>query len=309
VLALVCAGAFGCRGTQPDQIAGTRECSSPDLELDETRINYVRKSLQRFFQWSAYWTYNDEESKSLYNAKIDRQIPLEVYSVARGVIVYLPSFGASVVLFEKSPDGNLSNPRFLIGGGVKEGLLKVEFEGDKLMAMAKAVGDWNEFLLMIGKEPRKDTSQFPFTLSDSAMQRYIANNRDTLKYCQFKSEMNLLPLTALTYDPMDERKQFLLGELVKASQHLAQTMFVKSEALTITLPDFNANGEDVWILIEDKKGEGYTMSMGIDPMNRDAPVSYSNTVELRSNPRYGIRIGAEEKIKKAAIKVLNYRVP
>lgn len=308
VLVLVCASVVGCSGTQADQKVGKRECSSPELELDQTRMTYISESIQRLFQWSAYWTYNDEESKSLYNAKIGRKIPLDVYSLARGVIVYLPSLGTSVVMFEKSPDGNLSNPNFLVGGIVKEGLSKVEFEGDKLMAIAKAIGDWNEFLVITGKETQREIRQFPVILSDLDKQRYIANNRDTLKYCQIGSELNLLPLAPPTYDPMDERKQILLGELVRASQRLVQRMFAKGEMLTITLPNFNVNDERVWILIEDEKGEGCTMSMGIDTMNRDAPVNYESMVELRSNPKYGIKIGAEEKIKKAAAKVLSYKV-
>ncbi|MFY9555887.1 MAG: hypothetical protein WAV47_14350, partial [Blastocatellia bacterium] len=88
-------------------------------------MDHIKESIQRLFQWKAYWTYNDNESKSLYSEKTKQRAPFEVFSLKRGVIVSIANLGNSVVEFRKSADGNLSNPTFLTGGVIRDGLAKV----------------------------------------------------------------------------------------------------------------------------------------------------------------------------------------
>lgn len=141
------------------------------------------------------------------------------------------------------------------------------------------------------------------------MRSYIEHNREQVGYCQIQSEITLLPLTVPAYDSMGVEKRALLESIVRECIELAQTMFGKNKGdiVTISVPDFNLDDDRIWILLEER-GEAYTMSLKMDVMNKDLPVRYQNTVEIRSNPRYGLRIGADKKIERIAIERLRYRI-
>lgn len=302
LVALIGVSQGGCGDTHAGQAAKRPACESQELAVDEKRMNYIKDSLQRLFQWEAYWTFNDDESKSSYNAKAGQPVSINVFNFKRGVVVFIPGLEYSVVKFRKYDDGNLSNPQLVSNGA------RLSSEGDELMAVAKALGD-SEFLLITGQETYREPRRSPKPIPYPNMKSYIERNRDAIEYCQAQSAIDPLPLTAPAYDSMDERKQALLGNIVKESTELARTMFAKGDTVTIRVPNFNLNDDRIWVLMEVGKGEAYTVCLKIDVMNTDAPVAYMNTVEIRNNPKYGIRIGADEKIKHASVKVLRYEVP
>jgi hypothetical protein len=302
LVVLACVSLGGCRDTQADHVADESACQGAGLKVDDRQMSHIKDSLQKLFQWEAYWTYNDDESKSSYKEKIGRPLSIEVFSLRRGVIVFISGLENSVVKFRKTADGDLSNPQFVRGGA------GVDFDGDKLTAIANALGDWREFLFLAGAETAKGLDQPPLLIPASNMKSYIEHNRDTIKYCQTSSDIALLPLKTLTYDPMDDRKQALLDHIVAESTDLAQTMFTKGHTVVISVPNFNLNDDRIWVLLEESKVEAYTISLKLDAMNTETPVKYMNTVEIKSAPKYGIRIGADEKIRRAPIKVLRYKV-
>lgn len=297
VVALASVSIVGCRATQADRPA--EKCQVQELQLDENQIEHIKDSIQKRFQWDAYWTYNDNSSQSAYSERTLERVSLVLFSLKRGVVVVIPTLEKFIV-FRKSPEGAISSPYFVPGGGPA---FDGDFDGYKAAAMAKDLGDNSrELLLELGKA-------FPQIIhEEQVMKDRMEHSPDSPKYCQTKSDMRLLPLTVPTYDPMDERKEALLGAIVEASIKHAQTMFTKGETITITLPNFNVSDERIWILLEDGKAEAYTVHLNITVMNTEVSASYGGTVEIRSNPKYGIRIGAEEKIKRDAIKILKYKV-
>lgn len=304
LVALACLPVIACSPTKADQMAGMPDCDHSQLEIDEKQMSYVKDSVQKFFQWEAYWTYTDQDSRAFYNEKINQSIPIQVFSLSHGLIVFVPGLENSVIAFSRSANGIISNPRFVRGGPSFNG----SFEGDKLLAMAKALGSWREFISFTGKATEKEPPGIPLLIPEDDMKRYIDRNRGSIKYCQRDSNIKLLALNPVTYDPMDEKKQSLLEAIVKASIGLAKTMFGKGVSVTIIIPDFNINDGGIWIQLEERHGEAYTMGMNMDLTNTDAPVTYAGTVEIKSNPRYGIRLGADEKIKENAVKTLRYKI-
>lgn len=304
LVALVCLPGVGCRPTQAGDIAEKPRCQQKEVELDEKQLSYIKDSVQRLFRWDAYWTYTDQVNRASYNERINQTFSMLVFSLSHGVVVFVPRLENAVIAFGKLANGNISNPRFVRRGPAFDGTA----EGDKLIAIAKALGNWREFILFTGEEIETEQHRIPLLIPEDDMKKYIERNRDSIKYCQIESEINLLPLEPLTYDPMDEKKQALLEAIVKASIGLAKTMCNRGTSVTITIPNFNVNDGGIWILLEERHGEAYTLGMNLDITNTDAPVTYIGTVEIRSSPKYGKPIGADEKIRKAAIKVLEYGI-
>ncbi|MEK6406897.1 MAG: hypothetical protein AABN34_08035 [Acidobacteriota bacterium] len=304
LVALACLPAGACRPTQAGDIAGEPECRRRELEIDEKQMSNIKDSIRRFFQWEAYWTYTDQQRRAFYDEKSNKRFSILVFSLSHGLIVFVPDMENSVLTFRKSPDGNISGPR-----SVKSGpSFTRDFEGDNLLVIAKALGNWREFILLTGREIEKEPYGIPLLIPEEEMRRYIDRNRDSMKYCQVQSEINLLPRTPVTYDPMDKKKEALLEAIGEASIDLARMMFIKGVGVTITIPNFNINDGGIWVLIENSHREAYTMGMSIDVTKTDTPVTYVGTVEIRRNPKYGIRIGADEKIRQAAIKTLSYKI-
>ena len=294
-----CLCAVGCRGSQADNIGKESVCNNRELSVTDQNLNDIKDSVQKLFQWEAYWTYNDLDSNAWYLKNIGPSISISIFSLRRGVIVFVPGFDSSVVKFRKDIEGTLSNPVFIRS--------RATFEQDTLKAIAKVLGNWEEFLFFAGIETSKGSYRIPILVSDGEMTRYLDKNRDKINYCETQSEINLLPPGPITYEPMDEKKQALLEEIVKESARVAKSMFTESRKVTITVPNFNYNDSQIWVLLEVPNRESYTVSMNLDVTNPKTSVSYMTTVEIKGSPKYRTPIAADEKIRKAAIKCIELR--
>lgn len=137
VLVPASSSVVGCQYSRADKIAQNLECMDEELKVDQKQMDYIRASLSKLFQWEAYWPGLDEERQLAY--KSGQKVSIVVFSLKRGVIVVVPSLENSVIKFAKSRQGQISNPQFFASGKT------VSFEGDKLIAVAKSLGDWREF--------------------------------------------------------------------------------------------------------------------------------------------------------------------
>jgi hypothetical protein len=287
----------GCSGTQASRGTNLPNCR-PELSLDEKQKNYIEDSIAKLFQWDSYWTGDDEDSRSSYNQKVGEKANIIVINLKQGIVVFVPSCGNAAIKFRKSMNGDISNPQYLRGG--------VDRGGDSLIGIAKVLGDWQEFLKFTGRDADIESYPFPRGASDQEMKMYIEQNRPSIGYCEIHGEITYLPQKP-TYDSMDERKEAILKLITDECIKLAQVMFNKGDTVTISIPNFNLNDDRIWVLLEDQ-AEAYTMSLKMDLADKDYPITFQNTVEIRSEPKYGIRIGADEKIRQAAIKTLEYKV-
>jgi len=281
-----------------------QECSRKDLKLDEQQMNYLKESVQKLLQWEAYWQYDDPDDRDTYNQKTNLKVAMITFSMSRGVIVLIPTLDNSVVTFKKLMDGTISSPRSVRSGPGFAG----SFEGDTLIAIAKALGNWREFISFSGRAIGEDLNSVPPIIRDSDMKSYIDANRESIRYCKMHSEITVLPLEPMAYDPLDETKQVLLRAIIDESTRIANVMFPKGANVRITVPNFNVNDAGIWVLLEKTGGEAYIIGLSLDVINQHSPVSFVGTVETRSNPKYGIPLRADSKIKREAIKFLQYRV-